>query len=409
VRSCLRCVVCAVLLSACAGDAREQSNLEIVESAAPLWTEETRWRIAEQPSAVIGANITGDSTREFGYIAGLYRLPGGAIAVVDAWAPAVMFFDTTGVLLGRIGKRGSGPGEFPSGEGGSVGGTFTCGADTVFVRVAQRNAAYAPPDRYVRTITTDSITRVHACAGNRLIGGLGYAPWRTSPGRATDSIRFAWFDRNGAMQSVIDTLPLEERDWVKAGEGVGYSTAPFSNLLAFAVNDDFFATSYGPGYEIEVRRIADMTSRIFRITGRERTIDDADVGKYREFALQRLRNEDERRRRETSLREADGKPMPAFGEMRYDRAGNLWAREYDHLDAVASHDFSRYLPKAKPPVLETSRRWLVFGPDGRYLGDLSLPPNFTVHEIGHDWILGVWRDELDVQSVRLYPLIKPAA
>jgi hypothetical protein len=36
-----------------------------------------------------------------------------------------------------------------------------------------------------------------------------------------------------------------------------------------------------------------------------------------------------------------------------------------------------------------------------------MPHTFDVHEIGEDWVLGVWRDELDIQYVRKYPLIKP--
>jgi hypothetical protein len=49
----------------------------------------------------------------------------------------------------------------------------------------------------------------------------------------------------------------------------------------------------------------------------------------------------------------------------------------------------------------------VFDPAGVYLGDVEMPERFRVFQIGADFVLGQWRDEDDVEHVRLYPLIKP--
>ena len=43
---------------------------------------------------------------------------------------------------------------------------------------------------------------------------------------------------------------------------------------------------------------------------------------------------------------------------------------------------------------------------GRWLGDIETPPNGRVWDIGNDYVLGVWQDELDVQQVRMYRLVK---
>jgi hypothetical protein len=37
---------------------------------------------------------------------------------------------------------------------------------------------------------------------------------------------------------------------------------------------------------------------------------------------------------------------------------------------------------------------------------VNMPPNFTANEIGADYLLGLWRDEADVQYVRVYALEK---
>jgi len=49
----------------------------------------------------------------------------------------------------------------------------------------------------------------------------------------------------------------------------------------------------------------------------------------------------------------------------------------------------------------------VFDPDGRFLGSVTLPARFTSYQIGSDFILGRWEDELEVEYVEVYDLLKP--
>ena len=44
--------------------------------------------------------------------------------------------------------------------------------------------------------------------------------------------------------------------------------------------------------------------------------------------------------------------------------------------------------------------------EGRWLGAVTMPGRFRPYQIGDTGILGVLRDELDVERVRLYELIK---
>jgi hypothetical protein len=52
-------------------------------------------------------------------------------------------------------------------------------------------------------------------------------------------------------------------------------------------------------------------------------------------------------------------------------------------------------------------RWTVFDPEGRMLGTVATPARFRVFSIGTDYVLGVWRDDMDVEHVRLFTLEKP--
>jgi hypothetical protein len=79
--------------------------------------------------------------------------------------------------------------------------------------------------------------------------------------------------------------------------------------------------------------------------------------------------------------------MPAYGEFMTDAEGNLWVFEY-------------LRPGDEEP------RWTVVDPHGTMLGIVETPPRFRISQIGSDFMLGHWRDELGVEHVRMYELLK---
>jgi hypothetical protein len=56
---------------------------------------------------------------------------------------------------------------------------------------------------------------------------------------------------------------------------------------------------------------------------------------------------------------------------------------------------------------DREQTWWMFMIDGRMTGHVRVPANLTITDAGTDWVLGVWRDEDGVQTVRLYDL-RPA-
>ncbi|MEJ2204371.1 MAG: hypothetical protein P8170_09690 [Gemmatimonadota bacterium] len=51
--------------------------------------------------------------------------------------------------------------------------------------------------------------------------------------------------------------------------------------------------------------------------------------------------------------------------------------------------------------------WAVFDPAGQWLGEVETPRGGRIWEIGSDDLLGTRRDELDVEEVRMYGILKP--
>ena len=79
--------------------------------------------------------------------------------------------------------------------------------------------------------------------------------------------------------------------------------------------------------------------------------------------------------------------------IRLDAEENLWVEPYS-------------LPGAQAAPFE------VYAPDGTWLGAVATPPGLGLgtdrvpvgFEIGEDYVLGLWRDELGVEYVRMYGL-----
>jgi len=79
--------------------------------------------------------------------------------------------------------------------------------------------------------------------------------------------------------------------------------------------------------------------------------------------------------------------MPAFEALLLDSEGYLWVED-------------KNIPG------DTLRTWTVFDKSGVPETRLSLPATNRVLDIGRDFVMAVFRDELDVEYVRVYPLTR---
>ena len=77
-----------------------------------------------------------------------------------------------------------------------------------------------------------------------------------------------------------------------------------------------------------------------------------------------------------------------YGRIFLDLEGNLWAEQAPSL------------------LAEEPQRFLVLDPAGRWLGE-TVTPDITPLEIGNDYLIGLQRDELGVESVGVWAIRKP--
>lgn len=84
--------------------------------------------------------------------------------------------------------------------------------------------------------------------------------------------------------------------------------------------------------------------------------------------------------------------IPLFGDVIVDAAGRLWFQDYRHSGAIAPRD---------------GRAWTIVEGDGRPLARLTEDREFDIRDIGADHVLVTVTDELGVQRVEVYPIVRP--
>lgn len=138
---------------------------------------------------------------------------------------------------------------------------------------------------------------------------------------------------------------------------------------------------------MRVYRDSTEPHQIIRVDRAVRATTDRDVELYREGRI-RARGVPEEMRAEALARFAaiPHRPeLPWIADLIVDRNGRLWVRE-----------FSR--------PAEAEAVWTIFDADGQLVAVARTPNALQVEEIGADYILAQWRDELDVPFVRMYAL-----
>jgi hypothetical protein len=398
----LRAAGVAVLpaLAACGGDARvagpvvrDSAGVQIVENGAPAWKQGQEWRLSAEPTLDIGM-LDGPTQYQFGDIAGVVRLGDGTVVVGDDQSKDLRFFDRTGRHVRSVGREGGGPGEFKA-----VRNLFSL-EDTLVVGDwnSRRVSVFAPDGRFVRAIPLEgkefTFPAGYFRGGALLLRAGTTFDSGSRSGLTRDSITYLRLDPAGGPPTKLGRFPGPE-SWVQTnGGGIMVTSPAFGRASKLAaVPDGFF---FGSADAHEIRRY-DAAGRLVRLIRRRealRPVTPADVDRYKQMLRKDAEASKEpfiRQMLERSLAEMPfPETMPAHGDLRVDRAGNLWVSDFQLTG-------------------EDAGRWTVFDPQGRMLGAVATPPRFQLHDIGTDYVAGVWKDELDVEHVRVFSLEKPGA
>jgi len=383
----------AAALTGCAGD-----NAPSTEAAFTV-RDSAGIRIADSPALQIGL---ADGAPEYllsGVVSALRRAD-GTIVLVNNGSQEIRFYDGEGRHLRSVGGRGGGPGEFQQ--------IFWVGeihGDSLLVydSPAQRVTTLSPEGDLVRAVTLDgfgTFPHIHSAfqdgslivrtdesagvdEGTSGVRSITTIYQRVSPtGEALEVLHVAQPQRQ--YQAVVQSGEISGMTVVPELFGASTIVAPAGDSLFIGRNDRYdLAILSANGdlrgrlrYAIEPRPVTEAM-----VTATERARAEANASAPPSMG-QTLMDEAMRNRPRADV-------LPFFMRALVDRAGNVWLQEHG-------------VPGADAPP-----QWVVFESGGRLLGSLQMPERFTPRYIDDQYVLGVSRDEFDVERVQLYPIEKP--
>jgi hypothetical protein len=370
---------------------RDSAGITIVESVRPAWEEDTGWRVGGDPLLRLGV-VDGDEAFQFTGITGLVRLSDGTIVVGDGGSGEVRFFDPSGGLRARAGGSGEGPGEFvgmaglgTDSEGNVWVYDFSLRRVTRFdadgEMVGMTTLGPEPPTLFGVGSLSDGTFLLKQLWGSRGAAGA------TELGFRRDPVAFVRFGLDGGLVDTLALFPGRELMITEEDGRAVMSTPPFDKNTSSALWDGGLVAGTQDRFELTRYSPDGTVVRIIRIPVWDLTVKAEDLEQYIQGRLAQVPED----RRPGLRQELEAMPSPsskpAYGGLRADEAGNLWVAEW-----VIYPD----MPEG----------WTVLDPDGAWLGTVDIPGRFTPYAIGDDWILGVELDELDVEYVVLYPLLK---
>ncbi|MCJ7629441.1 MAG: hypothetical protein MUO50_13765 [Longimicrobiales bacterium] len=377
-----------LLLLGCSTDARRQTTtttdsagVQIVESFAPQWDSASGWAVTEVPILDLTTSGTGPA-HEFYQVRAALRLPGGGFAVANyAWGE-VRLFDASGRHLRSVGRKGEGPGEYQRIETLSLMPGDSIAVADYWLR---RITILSPEGEVGRVISlhgvADRVRHVLSLGDSGFVGfSYSYASLPDEPGNYRMPYQVM---RLGLEGAVLDTIA--EIGGFEGSQGpAGDASVPYGKDGHLAVLGTDLVIGSAEMMAMDWYNGGGKLTRRVRAPGIDFNLPQSEIDAVRSGML----GED----LPPELRQlVEGteipRSRPAYSDLLIDSEGCVWAAEYHRRGSP------------EEPV-----DWEVFSPEGEWLGSVRTPLRFSVFDIGSDYILGVFRDDLDIEHVQLLRL-----
>ncbi len=370
--------------------ARDSAGIRIVTSDRPVWEAGEGWSISEEPLLSLGT-VEGDGPLAFDRLSGAYLLPGGDLAVFDEGSGQIRLFERNGTPRLGFGRLGEGPGEFQ--------GLRFLGYDEDSIHVfdpRQRRLTVVHPEsggfRVARVeLDNPGLTPVGLLPDGSvlLLADLAFSSSITGElanGLQRFEAAYIRVGPDGAPQDTVLVTPGSER-FLRTGPGTVELLRPLlPRSVSHAVRGSEIIQGSQERYEVGVHSLDGRLETLIRRSDVELQLDEAAYG---EAVERRVRAAPEPAR--PGLRALYGElprpeRTPAYSAYIVDALGHLWVQGFSYEGQ--------------------SSIWFVHDPEGVWLGSVEFPDRFRPTQILDDRVVGVWRDELDVQYARIHGLTR---
>jgi hypothetical protein len=377
---------------AAAAVARDSAGITIVENPLPAAA------MARQLDSVavlsIGGGV-GGADYDLNEIRGAVRLTDGRIVVADNASGELRFFDSTGTLVTRTGRKGKGPGEFEQ-----IFSLWAIGGDTLvaFDLSTRRLSFVAPTGAYVRQ--ADLAQQGFMVPVGRLDDGTivatGFSMNPTSlPSRGTifrSPLPVLLVAADGGApdtMAIFDGPEMYTEEISFAGRSFPTPMGlQFGRTTAVAAAGSRIYVADNAKPEIQVFGREGKLIRLVRLAYTPATVTDTMKKAQEAENLDRLTQNlgmppaMVSQAQDMVRRAKYASQVPPYQAIVLARDGSLWVQEYT-------------MPGG--PL-----RFSVHDTTGSRVAITTLPEGVRPVDIGRDYVLGIWRDDDDVEHVRLY-------
>ena len=358
------------------------------------------WSLDPTPSLSIGT-LDGGSIYQCFQVTGSLRLPDGRLAISDLGTRQLRIYSADGTYQTSFGREGEGPGEFRD-----IRVMGTVGSDTLVVLDgALRRVSRIHPEAGFLGVANfpeeAGITRhFNGMFSDGSIVFGGGVNWNRGEAdevlqgyeRLTNPFVSVALDGEGITH--FGEFPGTEVVWTMGNYGGRESVAAgfphFGKSPRAMARGNQLVLGTRDRYEVLVFDPLGEMVRIVRVDAPPVPVTQAHLEALLEQRLSRLPDSDLAPRvREGFWTQPRSDYLPAFEALLIDSEGCIWVEDYLQPGAH-------------------SRTWTIFSTEGRPLTRLSLPVANRVFDIGEDYILASFQDELDVEYVRMYLLKRGA-
>jgi 6-bladed beta-propeller len=375
----------------------DSAGIRIVEYGDATPAPE-HWSVDPSPVLEVG-KTEGDEGYLLTRVVHAGTLINGELLVADGGTEDLRVFDSTGTLLRRFGRSGEGPGEFRALNWVGIDPSGIVAQDLSLRRFSRFGPTGDLQGTFPEPPLPGSMSGVAVGRfddGSILVRssvGLPSDPSQLETGLVRDSLGLFLVAHDGSTARSVGTFPGSEL--VRAvgnGHAVFQQPAPFGLGTVTAVGDSGYYVGTQERYEIRGYRPDGRLREIVRRAGAPTPIPAA-IREHWEALHDSTVARLEAKSTPPFIVEAVKyhtlpKALPAFGDVRVDRVGNLWVEDY------------RPFPKE-----DSVTTWTVFGSDGALKATATLSTE-QITEIGADHVVAVRRDDNGVPHVREYRLVK---
>lgn len=383
---CLAAISCRPAVDRRLTTLRDSSGVSISESMQPVWKPGEEWKVDSVPLVDLGASGAGPEY-EFFRIRNASRLPNGQIAVANYGTEEVRLYDPHGKFLWAVGRSGEGPGEFQR-----LTSVRPYRGDTLvaFDYWARRLTLVASSGEVGRVTTllnlNGSLNDLYPFPDGRfLLQTSAITEMATAQGRMRVPAPLLLLGADGVVVDTIAVVLGFETYVFDQGD----ARPPLPHQVYVAVRDSLTYVGEGETFEFRVFSTDGTLGQIVRLPEYDLRVADAVRDSLRAVMLDQDLPPQLRPTMEAMANSIPTR-QPAYSGLSVDPVGCVWVQEFT-------------LNAADP---QRPRRWLVFDPSGSWMGVVELPPSFDLFEVGEDYVLGRYRDDLDVETIQLLRLLR---